>query len=245
VIREGIIGEPQMWLSGGIGNVWSPNKMSARTAWRHQKLAAGGGGAIDVGVHLFHQVRYLLGPVEEVSAYVRTFEPERVNLNEQGEEVARVANEVEDVFFANIRLANGAVGTAFWSWAGHGEPAGLAASPVIYGSCGCIKGDTVILDDGFRAEVRRLFESRAPIEVRRSYFPLGVRDAFGLEMHSFLRAVRDGQPMETSGEEGLLDLATAYAILESATANCSVKVADVLAGTVSAYQAQIDDYYGQ
>ena len=67
--EEGLIGVPHLWLSGGIGNEWSPDRIVAKTAWRHKKLEAGGGGAIDVGVHLFHLIRYLMGPVDEISAY--------------------------------------------------------------------------------------------------------------------------------------------------------------------------------
>ena len=62
-------------------------------------------------------------------------------------------------------------------------------------------------------------------------------------MHDFLSAIASGRPMEASGEEGLLDLATAFALLESATANRPVTVADVLNGKVSAYQEEIDAYY--
>ena len=49
--------------------------------------------------------------------------------------------------------------------------------------------------------------------------------------------------MEASGEEGLLDLATSYALLESATANRPVQVADVLNGTVAGYQEEIDAHH--
>lgn len=243
LIAQGLIGEPQMWLSGGIGNEWSPNRMSARTAWRHRKLEAGGGGSVDVGVHLFHQVRSLVGPVEEVSAYVKAFEPERVDLDELGEVSSRVKNELEDAYFANFRLANWGIGTALWSWAGHGDPTSFSANPVVYGSRGSIRGEEIILDDGLRAPARILFERRAPGEVKRAFFPLGVRDAFGLEMLDLLQAIRGRRQMEASGDEGVLDLATAYAILESATANRPVKVADVLGGKVVEYQAEINAYY--
>jgi hypothetical protein len=41
----------------------------------------------------------------------------------------------------------------------------------------------------------------------------------------------------------LLDLATAYTVLESATLNRPVTVDDVLTGKVDAYQAEIDAHY--
>ena len=243
VLDQGTIGERQLWVSGGIGGDWSPDRIVARTPWRHRKLEAGGGGAIDIGVHLFHLIRYLMGPVDEVSAYIRTLEPERINRDPSGAEVSRVRNEVEDVFFANLKFTNGAIGTTFWSWAGHGEPTGLAGDRAIYGSEGCIKGDDVVADDGMRVKVLEYFRHEAPPDLRHQYFPAGVHDTFGLEMHDFLQAITTGRPMEASGEEGLNDLAAAYAILESATANRPVKVADVLSGAVNGYQEEIDSHY--
>jgi predicted dehydrogenase len=243
VVREGVIGEPQLWVSGQIGGDWSPDRIVARTPWRHRKLEAGGGGAIDIGVHLFHFIRYVMGAIDEVSAYARTLEDERVDRDEFGEIKERVRNEVEDVFFANLRFASGALGTTFWSWAGHGQPTGLDGGRAVYGSAGCVAGDEVVLDDGFRAPALDLFDRRAAPELRRRYFPAGIRDAFALEMLDFVEAIATGRPMEASGEEGLLDLATSYALLESATANRPVAVADVLSGAVARYQEEIDAFY--
>jgi predicted dehydrogenase len=242
-IEQGLIGTPQMWVSGGIGNDWSPNKIVARTAWRHRKLDAGGGGTIDIGVHLFHLIRYLMGPVEEVSAYVQTLEPERFTRDGAGAVIDRVRNEVDDAFFANLRFTSGALGTAFWSWAGHGEPNGLTADPFISGTIGCLKGDEVILDDGFRGKASELYARRAPVELKQRQFPAGIRDGFALEMLDFVTEIRTGRTMEASGEEGLNDLATAYSVLESAAGNRPVKVADVLSGAVAAYQEEIDAFY--
>jgi hypothetical protein len=44
--------------------------------------------------------------------------------------------------------------------------------------------------------------------------------------------------------EGLRDLATAFSIMEAATAGGPVKVADVLDGRTNAYQREIDAYHG-
>jgi hypothetical protein len=63
-------------------------------------------------------------------------------------------------------------------------------------------------------------------------------------MLDFVHAIQSGQPMEASGDEGVLDLATAYAVLESAAINRPVTVDEVLAGTANVYQAEIDAHYG-
>ncbi len=44
--------------------------------------------------------------------------------------------------------------------------------------------------------------------------------------------------------EGLRDLAAAFAMLESSAAGGPVRVADVLAGRVRAYQEAIDAHHG-
>lgn len=231
VLQNGVIGEPQLWLSGGIGGEWAPDRIVAHTAWRHRKLEAGGGPAIDHGVHLMHQIRYLMGPVEQVSALTKTMEPSRVDGS------MRVDNEVEDAYVAQLRFSSGAIGTIFSAWAGRGAPAGLEASPVVYGTAGCLQGDAVIGDDGARTPAGNLL-SDSP-----AYFPRGIEDSFALELLDFARAIETGKPMEADAQEGVLDLAMAYSILESAHSGMPVRVADVLGGKVDGYQADIDAYY--
>lgn len=224
-LDDGRIGVPQLWLSGGVGGEWSPDRVVAHTPWRHRKLTAGGGPTIDHGVHLMHQIRYLMGPIEEISALTSTMEPSRVDNG------AAVHNEVEDAYVANLRFSSGAIGNIFSSWAGRGAPAGLDASPIIYGSTGCIKGDVVFGADGSQISARDLVS--APIE-----------DSFALELLDFAAAIAVGGKMEASATEGVLDLAMAYSILESAHSGEPVRVADVYGGKVAEYQADINEHYG-
>ena len=238
------IGSVQMWLSGGMGAPdWSPDVIVAKTPWRHQKLKAGGGPAVDGAVHTFDVIRYLCGEISEISALAAQLEPVRVIRDEAGRVIERVDNEVEDVFFANLRFESGAVGTLFGGLAGHGEPTGMRDGPVIYGTKGCLKCGQAILDDGRRISGEDLFEREAPDEVKARWFPSDVQDAFGLEWFDFLRAIERGTPMDTSGEEGLGDLACSLAVLESSTARRPVSVPDVLEGRVNAYQREIDEHY--
>ena len=53
-IHQGLIGDLQLALLGGIGGLWSPDKIVGETPWRHRKLEGAGGGAIDIGVHVMH-----------------------------------------------------------------------------------------------------------------------------------------------------------------------------------------------
>ena len=71
-----------------------------------------------------------------------------------------------------------------------------------------------------------------------------MRDAFALAYLDFLRGIGSGSDPEASGAEGLIDLAAAFAICESATLGRPVTVDEVLDGSVAAYQADIDRHYG-
>src|SRR5215471_6824590 len=115
---------------------------------------------------------------------------------------------------------------------------------VIYGTKGCLKGGALSLDDGTSHDVAALFESQADSTTLERYFPLGLRDTFALGFLDFLRAVKARTDPEASGREGLLDLAAAYAISESAVRGQPVSVSDVLGGRIATYQADIDRYYG-
>ena len=245
VIDSGQIGKLQMWISGGMGAPdWSPDVIIAKTAWRHKKLEGGGGPAVDGAVHLFDWIRYLCGEIDEISAMAPQFEPVRVIRDEQGNVIESVKNEVEDAYFAHLKFKNGAVGEIFGGVAGHGEPTGMKDGVAIYGSKGVLKGGEIVLDGGARFEVRKLFAEQAPAELKERWFPRGIQDGFGLEDLDWLQSIERGTKMETDGVEAVRDLACSYAILESATLNRPVKVDDVLAGKVDAYQREIDEHYG-
>ena len=245
LLDSGRIGELQMWLSGGMGAAdWSPDVIIAKTPWRHEKLKAGGGPAVDGAVHLFDQIRYICGEIDEIGAMAPRFEPRRVIRDGGGAVIESVESEVEDAYFAHLKFESGSVGMVFGGVAGHGEPTRLQDSPVLYGTKGCIKAGQIILDDGWRADGRALFEREAPLTAKESWFPMGVRDGFALELLDFMRSIEAEGAMETDGMEGLRDLACSYAVLESSTLGRPVRVADVLEGRVDAYQHDINAYYG-
>ena len=64
-----LLGKPQLAILGAIGGPWSPDRIVAGTAWRHEKRMAGGGAALDIGVHHMDIVRYVLGKVETVRGW--------------------------------------------------------------------------------------------------------------------------------------------------------------------------------
>ena len=241
LIDQGFLGKIQMIARWSIGTQdWSPDRVVAETPWRHQKLLGGAGAALDIGVHLLHEMRYLAGPIDTISGLTRIFEPTRTMPGAS----ERVVCDVDDAFFATASFASGAVGQLTFTWAGHGAPTSLPDGLVIYGSAGCLKGDQLILDDGSAQSAAELFREHADARTVKAFFPYGLQDAFALASLDFLSASRRGDDPEASGTEGLFDLAAAFAICESNALQRAVTVEEVLDGSVAGYQADIDRHYG-
>ncbi len=131
-----------------------------------------------------------------------------------------------------------------WSWGAHGEAVSIPGAPIFYGSKGCIKGGEVILDDGTRTPAKDLFEAQADEALKSQFFPLGLRDPFAIQQYDWLQAIERGGQPETDGNEGLRDLAAAFAMIESSALGRTVTLDEVLRGAVEGYQAEINEYYG-
>jgi len=244
-IEHGHIGDVQMVATISIGTRdWSPDRVVADTPWRHIVNEAGGGATMDIGVHAFHGLRYLCGEVKSMSALVRTFEPVRFLRDPAGHVLQEVPADADDAYFSLFELERGGIGMASFTWAGHGEPTGLPEGRVIYGSKGAIKGGRLLADGKDAVALSDLFQQFASAEVKARYFPLGLTDTFALAAYDFLHAIETGGQMEASGEEGLRDVATAFAMIEASHAHRQVAVEDVLSGKVAAGQAPIDAHYG-
>lgn len=248
-IRQGLIGDLQLALFGGIGGLWSPDKIVAETPWRHRKLEGAGGGAIDIGVHVMHMVRYVCGEVAAVNGTVRTFEPLRYLHGDPATGQTIEAN-VDDTYLATVTCEGGALAQLMWSWAGHGEETPIPGAPVYYGSQGCIKGGEIISDGGSRRPLLDTFWAEAERPVLDNQFPLvgpaetRLTDPFAIQQYDWLQAIASGGQPETDGEEGLRDLAAAFGMIESSQLGRTVTMAELLSGEVSGYQKEINDHFG-
>jgi len=100
------------------------------------------------------------------------------------------------------------------------------------------------LDGEEPVDTTPLFVEKVDSDLRDRLFPHGVQNAFALELHEFLTAIAEGRQPETSGMEGLRDIAPGLAILESSTLRRPVKVEDVEACRVESYQREINEYFG-
>tara|TARA_R110002096_G_scaffold215310_12_gene403157 strand:- start:10040 stop:11260 length:1221 start_codon:yes stop_codon:yes gene_type:complete len=231
---EGPLGDLQMALFGCAGAWWAPDQIVAETAWRH-RLQEAGGIALDMGPHWFDMVRYVGGEVKSVSAQTSVIEPIRYTRDLSGAVLEQINCDADDTFFANFETHAGARGTIYGSWAGHGGPTMAGEGAVFYGSRGRLTGDAMSLDDG---KMQSLESAHHPET------PLGLTDDFALAQYDWLEAIRQGGNPETSGEEGLKDLACAFAVVESDKAKCQVKVAEVENGTIDSYQEPLNRHFG-
>ncbi len=244
VIREGILGAPQMAVLGSVGGLWSPDKIVAETPWRHRKLEAGGGGALDIGVHAMHWIRYVMGPIESIQAAVRTFEPVRHHRDEQGNITQSVDVNVDDTYFATINFTNGAIGQLLWSWGAHGEPLEIPGTPAFYGANGSIRGAKLVLDDGTQTTTTDLFQAQADAATKAAFYPRGFRDPYAIQQYDWLQAIEQGGQPETDGQVGVEDLAAAFAMIESSQLGRAVTLEEIISGAVAGYQQEIDAHYG-
>jgi len=250
VVGRGDLGTPQMvsWQSLGTA-AWSPDPWVGNSPWRHQKLVGAGGASLDVGPHIFHRLRNLCGEVESVAAVARTFEPVRYLRDADGTVRDTVDCDTDDAFMAVATFERGAIGQLSFSFAGHGEPT-VPTGPILYGTRGCLKAERLLLDGAEETTLDEHFERHATEADRERLFARGMSDPFGLLIGDWLRAIRErreggsASEAETSGEEGLRDLAASFAIVESSLAGCTVSTADVLSGQVDAYQRDLDAHYG-
>jgi hypothetical protein len=129
------------------------------------------------------------------------------------------------------------------SWAGCGGPTVLGTGDVFYGSAGRVSGPDVTWAVGSSESLARLYEQACEPARKAKDFPLGLSDTFALTQYDWLEAVRRRRQPETSGREGLADLACAYAVLESAHAGRCVEIGEVAGGKVREYQRPIDERF--
>ena len=243
LVARGDLGMPQMvsWPSIGTA-LWSPDNWVGNSNWRHRRLIGAGGCSLDIGPHVFHRLRVLCGEVESVSALARVVEPTRYLRDGDGEVLDTVECDADDVFMALATFASGAIGQFSFAFAGRGE-ASIPTGPILYGSRGSLHGDRVVLDGPEPTTLDEHFDRHGAADAER-LFPRGLSDPFGLLIGDWIDAIREGRPAETSGDEGVRDLAASFAIVESSLAGRAVSLDEVLSGEVDAYQRDLDEYYG-
>lgn len=243
LFESGRGGALQMVLFGVVGAWWAPDLIVAETPWRH-RLNEGGGLSLDMGVHQFDIARYLAGEIKSVTGRTAIVEPTRFTRRADGSVVEKIECDSDDTFFASFDTESGVTGDLHASWCGHGEPTKIGQGFVFYGTKCRVTGDDVTFDGTPSQSLAKVYEAEADTATKERDFPLGLNDGFALNQYDWLQGVRDRREPETSGREGLRDLAAAYAIVESAKAGRTVEVAEVLSGELRDYQEPIDSKFG-
>lgn len=230
---------------------WGDDAANYATGWRMLKLLTGGGMIFDAGAHFADMVHYLFGEVEEVYAWMATFQDADVPSPELG--VQKM--DTEDTWMATVRFKSGLVCNWSWSFSALGEP---VAAQILYGSEGSARdrggwmhtfqngGDITLADGATKPyeEIEAQYRAQLDEATRHRLFPHGVENDIALECWDFIDAVDNRRPPEIDAETTKLTKSLCLGCYESATAGAPVKIRDVYYGTVSAYQDPIDEYWG-
>lgn len=268
LIDDGAIGTPRLMIETTMGG----GDKVIITPWRHMKHT--GTISLDEGVHHADIIRYYLGEVRSVYGETRLHEKVRYNTKSAGPGgfYARWSADFpetieptgEDALYALVTMESGAVCQWINDHAIHGKPQG---GRYVYGAKGSLEcpgdrngrpvklhldgGETIggeqILD---HAPSYRLSPLAAELfggeRVWTYSFPFNDTDAriLALEYHELGACILEGTEPEVTGEEGRADVALNYAPFEAGIAGRALTLADVVSGTVDAYQREIDERLG-
>lgn len=259
--EAGLIGRPRMFLA----NYTRPGPPEAaatptaaaipdRMRWRRDRAMGGGRGVIDSGFHFFDSIRYFYGDVAQVFAQVMEYQDGEAHL--RGPEIVQASENAAMIQFV---LKSGVVGTWAWSLV---QPGHETRNIVHYGSEGSIedtgysnkfvafhqfmsegelrRGDGTLLS---MQELQAQMRQQLGPERLQQIYPNGVTDHFAIELWDFLDAILKQRKPEVDAWDGLGTLAVVEAAYESAYAGTAVTVDDVLDGTISGWQRDIDAYW--
>ena len=219
-------------------------------AWRGVKLLGGGGQIFDGGVHFADMMVHVFGPVAEVSCDMRCFDGPEIKAPILGK--AKI--DVEDSWLATLRFESGLMGHWSWSCRGYGHE---VATGVYYGDKGSFKdrqkwmhafqfGADLKLKSGREVpyeDIERRYLKQLGKRRREQLFPYGLSDGISNECWDFVEAIAEGGAPEIDAAGALRAKSLSIALYEAATAGKPIKVADVEAGKVRAYQKPIDEYW--
>ena len=143
-----------------------------------------------------------------------------------------------------FELENGGIGEMSFTWAGHGEPVSLPGGMVVYGSKGCLSGNTLYRDGREPVAVADLFRARGDDGRATKVAPTGT----GRQLCRWLLRLPHGHRAQgATGSEwrrGRPRRGVRFRDHRVVVCQPSVLLDDVLSGKVRAAQRDIDDYYG-
>jgi predicted dehydrogenase len=252
LLDVGAIGRP--YLAVQASSAWGERVII--TPWRHRK--AGGGIAVDMGVHYADILEYLLGPIHSIVGMGALVDETRV-----GSDGTAYPADAEDLTVGVARFANGALASWTLDLAGRGEAAftriihgtggtlaipqdrtgkPLALTVRERGQTGAIGGDeqlALVPDFALDATTTALF-GRDRLATYDLPFADIDANLLAIEFADFARAIETSDEPEVGGEQGLRSLAIAYGFLESERVGRILPVDELLDGRSTPYQDEID-----
>jgi predicted dehydrogenase len=268
LIRDGAIGQPRLMMETRIGG----RDRIAITPWRHMKHT--GTIALDAGVHSADILRFYLGEVQTIFGEARIQEKVRYNTASAGPGgfyerwSANFPDSIEptgeDALYVHMVFESGAIGHWVDDSAGHGLP---THARQVFGSKASLEcpGDRngrpniLHLDDGSRIADATILELAPSYRLeplaaelfggeRVWTYSFEFNDTDGrilaLEYYELGTCASTGAQPEVTLDEGRRDLALTYAAFESGVLGRAVSLDEVLSGSASQYQDEIDARLG-
>ena len=263
VLEHGLLGELHLMVQTDIGG--DDNVLIS--PWRHVREA--GSLALDMGVHYTDIFAYLLGDLERVAGSTFVAEPNRVlapgtvappGIEEVSPGVMRATG--EDSLVALYETASGVLiqlayipsgpGLRWKQRSIHGRRGSMSVPPDRSGGAVTVQlGDRVLSGSDLRRELNG-FEldgvTAAFFGAHGTEYDLPFDDVdaatIGIELDDFIRAVRDRRAPEVDGCAGLHAVAAVWGVAESHRRASSVRIAEVIDGTISQAQDPIDEAIG-
>ena len=229
LIEQGFVG--RIFSADVLFGYMVPQTVVNRPTWFYKKEEAGGGIVEDMMAHFFDLLRYVVGPIEAVSAttgiaWSTRYEPDGTPF----------PVEVEDVASVSIRFENGAVGNCLASWVRrkHEEVPEFQ----IDGEDGSLLFSFNTLRSQSQAETPLFrFDARqVQTESRDDWRPvdLELRDPFGLQLEQFLSGIVLDQPTRPDWEDAVTNQRLIKAAYRSATERREVRLEEIASAAARA-----------
>lgn len=267
ILNHGLLGDPYLMIHNALGG----DDTIIITPWRHLKER--GAIGLDMAVHYADIVQYYMGAFDQVYGRGLIVEPVRRRPDrfdhplESYRERFKTFPEMveatgEDSVLALYKMKSGAMVQFSYAAGGRGRH---TFERSVHGRWGVLRapgdrnGRPVVLhleDQELQGEdilpllpnfqVSEITERLFGRHVVQYEFPFPVTDAkhMAIEFHDFAEAIIKGRPPEVDGYLGMSAVAAILGAYESALAGRAVRMEELLAGTVRAYQEDIDAALG-
>lgn len=243
--NSGLMGDPRLWYA--IRSSWQDPNDYPPWHWRVDRKLGGCGMAMDSGAHWVDTMRYWFGEIDSVYARVEQLEKRP---HKKGEKLVNDAR--EDFWTSIFNFKSGVIGT--WSWTISapgkgftqltltGSKGTIVDSDIFHPSASQANGEAQFLDGTTYSmpKLQSMFLDTLSKKEKDRLFPYGITDGMALELWDFIDALSTGRDVEIDAEEGLRSKAVSEAIYESGKTGNVVKIKDVIAGKVNAYQRDVD-----